>query len=69
MRAAGDIERIMTPKQRVLKKYPKAHAYKHGLYWHYVTKTRESGVVLGCANSRRSAWASAAQRVDGSNPP
>lgn len=54
----------MTPKQKVLRKFPKAHAYLHGQYWHYVTQTRESGIVLGCATSRKGAWADAAQSSD-----
>ncbi len=45
----------MTPKHKVLLKFPKAHAYQHG-YRHYVTQTKESGIVLGTANSRKLAW-------------
>ncbi len=59
----------MTPKQKVPKKFPKAHAYYHAPgYRHYVTQTKGSGVVLGTANSRKLAWEMAARRVDGTDP-
>jgi hypothetical protein len=55
----------MTPKQKVLKKFPKAHSYRWGLpRRYYVTETRESGVVIATSEkSFRDAWAQAAHAL------
>lgn len=53
----------MTPKKRVLKAFPKAHAYTMPTTGrHYVTQTRASGIVLAFSDkSRRDAWRWAAE--------
>ena len=52
----------MTPKQRVLKKYPKAFTMKRP-FGTVVYRERAFGDELGCAITARGAWKSAAARI------
>lgn len=58
----------LTPKQRVLKKYPKATAYQRdywgGAYWWQIWDNETKRDFLGMARaSAASAWADAARRL------
>lgn len=64
------MKRMPTPKQRVLKKHPKAYArfWKHSRAWNVsvkIEKPMPQHVIIGRGETEDEAWADAARRLRG----
>ena len=58
------VKRYATPKKRVLKEWPKAHAFQWSETWTIYNGDHAMGnVALGCGSSPAKAWDDAARNL------